>query len=180
LLKQFFSMTGRTNRADYFWHCYAVPLIVSFFMVIGFGIANLVGDVGRMVFSFVAFTSLVIVAWSDIALTVRRLHDIDRPGWHCVLVLVPVFNIYFVLQLLLQKGSDGTNQYGEDPLSSELDEADIVSSAATRLELEGEWEKAIQLYTDLCQRWPEEHGEYAQNCIRRVQDKMTLAGIISP
>ena len=53
--------------------------------------------------------------WSGICITIKRLHDLDRPAWHWFLLMVPVYNIYLGFVLLFQKGTDGPNQFGPDP-----------------------------------------------------------------
>jgi uncharacterized membrane protein YhaH (DUF805 family) len=57
--------------------------------------------------------------WAGIAITVKRLHDLDRPGWHWFLLAVPIYNIYLGLVLLFQRGSWGGNRFGPDPLAFE-------------------------------------------------------------
>jgi uncharacterized membrane protein YhaH (DUF805 family) len=49
--------------------------------------------------------------------TVKRLHDIDRPGTHYWLLLIPIYNIYLSILLHFKKGTEGPNAYGPDPLS---------------------------------------------------------------
>ena len=47
---------------------------------------------------------------------VKRFHDLDRPGTHYWLLLIPFYNIYLGLVLLFEKGTVGDNKYGPDPL----------------------------------------------------------------
>ena len=56
--------------------------------------------------------------WAAIAITVKRLHDLDRPGWHFWLFMIPLYNFYLGLVLLFKKGTDGPNEYGHDPLKA--------------------------------------------------------------
>jgi uncharacterized membrane protein YhaH (DUF805 family) len=46
---------------------------------------------------------------AGLAVGVRRLHDTGHSGWWA---LVPFYNIY----LLVKKGTEGYNEYGEDPI----------------------------------------------------------------
>jgi uncharacterized membrane protein YhaH (DUF805 family) len=48
---------------------------------------------------------------------VKRLHDLDRPGTHYWLLLIPLYDLYLVLILLFKKGAGGPNRYGSDPLA---------------------------------------------------------------
>lgn len=51
---------------------------------------------------------------------VKRLHDIGRPSSHYWLLLVPIYSLYLGLVLLFQKGIEGANEYGSDPLTRTL------------------------------------------------------------
>ena len=74
-------------------------------MVLGIENAALVIALGGLT---VAFTFLLFSA-------VRRLHDLDRPAWHLILALVPVYNLYLILSLLCLKGEAEENPYGFRP-----------------------------------------------------------------
>ena len=50
------------------------------------------------------------------------------------------------------------------------DNADDAISAASQLEMLGNWDAAIALYENASSRWPE-HQRYAQQCVRRIQSK---------
>jgi uncharacterized membrane protein YhaH (DUF805 family) len=60
---------------------------------------------------------LVGGTWAALAITVKRLHDLGRPGWHWWLFFIPLYNIYLGLVLLFQRGTPGPNLYGPDPLA---------------------------------------------------------------
>ena len=51
-----------------------------------------------------------------IMMGVRRLHDLDKCGWWMLLLIVPLVNLFFCLYLLFFKGTEGPNEYGDDPL----------------------------------------------------------------
>ena len=116
---ELFSLSGRANRARYFWHILLDDLVVA-------------GMVG-MLFFFSVVTPLAILpaplvvvpavgvglagAWAALATTVKRLHDLNRPGWHLLLFAVPLYNIYLSIVLFVVAGIPGDNQYGPDPLA---------------------------------------------------------------
>jgi uncharacterized membrane protein YhaH (DUF805 family) len=54
-----------------------------------------------------------------IAVSVRRLHDLDRTGWWVLLALVPVVGIIVLLIWFCTNGTDGSNQFGPDPLGGD-------------------------------------------------------------
>ncbi len=108
----YFSAVGRAGRGE-MWGCTLVPNWIAsaigfvFYVVFGFG-----GPVGAVVTALAAMGS----TWVTAAATVRRLQDLDRPGWHIALLLVPGYNIFLGCQLFLRRGTVGDNQHGPDPL----------------------------------------------------------------
>lgn len=61
----------------------------------------------------------LIVGLATASLIVQRLHDLGRPGFHYWLLLIPIYNIIFILfDLCGKKGQIGSNKYGVDPLKN--------------------------------------------------------------
>ena len=56
----------------------------------------------------------------SIAVQVRRLHDLDRTGWWCWIVLVPLLGSILLLVWDCTPGTEGPNRYGADPLGPDL------------------------------------------------------------
>ncbi len=106
-----FSFAGRANRARYFWHVVLDDLVV-------FTTAATTVFMG----AFASLAALPLVgiglaaAWAALAITVKRLHDLDRPGWHALLFVIPLYNIHLAIVLFVVEGTAGDNQYGPDPL----------------------------------------------------------------
>jgi uncharacterized membrane protein YhaH (DUF805 family) len=51
----------------------------------------------------------------SLAVTVRRLHDIDRSGWWILIGLVPLIGVIVLLVFALLDGTPGDNRYGSNP-----------------------------------------------------------------
>ena len=112
---ELFTFDGRANRSWYFWHIVLDDFIIIALMLTlvmltagaggGLWVPPMIGAIGGGI-------------WAAIAVTVKRLHDLDRPGWHWWLMIVPFYNIYLGFVLLLARGTEGSNQYGADPLTS--------------------------------------------------------------
>lgn len=68
-----------------------------------------------MLGSVVSIISIV----PSLALATHRLHDLDRPTWWIVGMIIPVVNMVLGLFLLFAKGTAGPNRYGPDPLEGE-------------------------------------------------------------
>ena len=111
-----FSMEGRYNRARYFWTTFFLILVIlALSVVLGLFIVRTGGDPETVDRSWlvISIAATVLIAFQD----VKRFHDLDRPGTHFWLLLIPVYNIYLGLLLLFKKGTAGENTYGPDPLT---------------------------------------------------------------
>ena len=116
VLAKYRTFTGRASRAEYWWWFLAVIiLMVVLGLVDGAVIAPLLGfdvfaeNAGRPL-SLLASLVLLLPA---IAVSIRRLHDIDRTGWWLLLGLVPVIGFLVLLYFYVQKGDAGPNRFGE-------------------------------------------------------------------
>ena len=56
----------------------------------------------------------------NIAIAIRRLHDLDRTGWWILLGFIPLIGWIILLIWYITKGTDGPNRFGPDPLSVNL------------------------------------------------------------
>ena len=59
----------------------------------------------------------IIAIYPSIAVSVKRCHDRDRSGWFLLLGLIPLVNIWVLVELGFLKGTTGENKYGSDPLA---------------------------------------------------------------
>ena len=108
------SFEGRANRAWYFWHIVLDDLVILTAMIVGV----LLGVATHPVLA-IPFAGVVLGAiWGGVAITVKRLHDLGRPGWQVLLLALPVIQIYFGFITLFKQGTIGPNQYGPDPLEA--------------------------------------------------------------
>ena len=125
-LEKYGTFSGRAQRKEYWiFHLFYFSLLVllwgGFFsflnadheepLLAGFGLIVLVGGILPM-----------------LAVTVRRLHDINLSGWWCGAMLLgtafmdyysPALSAVIVIVWLLmmcRKGTDGSNRFGPDPL----------------------------------------------------------------
>lgn len=56
----------------------------------------------------------------SIAVSVRRLHDIDRTGWWVLISLVPLIGWIVLLVFHVQDSTPGPNRYGPNPKSANV------------------------------------------------------------
>jgi uncharacterized membrane protein YhaH (DUF805 family) len=52
-----------------------------------------------------------------LAVSVRRLHDLDRIGWWLLIVLIPLIGAIWLLVWFCTRGTVGPNRFGPDPLA---------------------------------------------------------------
>lgn len=111
---ELFTTRGRVNRAWYFWHVMLDDLVIA-----GMGAALVfASDTLALIFTLPMAGVVLAGAWAAIAITVKRLHDLGRPGWHVLLMAIPIYNIYLGLTLIFARGEEGDNEYGPDPLAT--------------------------------------------------------------
>lgn len=102
-----FSFKGRLNRQPYFFASLALTALAK-------GL-EAVGDAQPvMAIPILAlFAGLIYVL---MAIAVKRAHDVGRGGWFAALLFIPLLNLWPGLTFTFQKGTEGPNEYGEDPL----------------------------------------------------------------
>ena len=138
----FLRFDNRLNRKRYIKRGLALGGIAVILIIIMSIIATLTGVNPVIAGVLVPFVFLI----PNYCLMVRRLHDLNRPGWWCVpsiiqAVLHPLLNnpdsaamasmpsfgegvlslinLALAVYLLFFKGTDGPNRYGPDPLEAQ-------------------------------------------------------------
>ncbi len=106
----------RASRSEYWWG-YLGMIIFAF--IAGFIIGLLMAVLGDTIGSILMLILYVIIIVPLLAVGVRRLHDLDKSGWWMLISLIPILGGLYLLYLFVQKGTDGPNQYGSDPLGSD-------------------------------------------------------------
>lgn len=112
-LKNYLSIEGRMNRLPFLKYNVTLVLIlflISFVLHLAFGIEGFMSNAADLVVSILGFGGYV-------SLMIRRLHDLDKGGIWVLLNFIPIVNIIFAIYLFCVKGTDGYNQFGEDPLA---------------------------------------------------------------
>lgn len=74
----------------------------------------LLGGVG-MVFGVLYFVYAFAVLLPNIAVLVRRLHDVNKSGWFYFVAFIPLIGAIWLLVMLFTEGDSGENKYGQDP-----------------------------------------------------------------
>jgi uncharacterized membrane protein YhaH (DUF805 family) len=100
---------GRVNRTTFIAYIFLYSLAV---MAIALLVWNSWSDIGLFL------NPAISVAWIvySFSIAIRRAHDIGRSGWFALLLFVPVANLI----LFFWPGSDGENDYGQQPQQSHV------------------------------------------------------------
>jgi uncharacterized membrane protein YhaH (DUF805 family) len=84
------------------------------------------GSIAAVVFVLILLPAYVAHLFS---LYARRLHDLGKSGWYSLLCLVPYINLIVLIYLLLKKGPETANRFGEVP-SKEMKLLDALLNRA--------------------------------------------------
>jgi len=97
-LKNYATFSGRATRSQY-WYFVLFNMIISF--VLGF-----VG--GMLDLAIIGSIYSLAVLVPSIAIAVRRMHDVGKPGWF---ILIPIYNLI----LAITASDPNPNDYGAAP-----------------------------------------------------------------
>ncbi len=115
-IKLFFSAQGRINRRKYFFLTLLLSSIVP--------LISMIDSESTPLFLGLLF---LLLSYSAFCFHIKRLHDFGFSGWWTLAIPTMIFGLF----LLLKKGTEGVNKYGEDPLapknSEELSEIKMAS-----------------------------------------------------
>lgn len=113
LIWLFFSLSGRLSRAAYLLGGLMANLI-PMFLLYRFTLTEqetVASGTWAILFLIAGGASI----WSLFALTVKRLHDIARPGIMALVLFVPVLSIIAFVVLCILPSDPGPNRYGPAP-----------------------------------------------------------------
>jgi uncharacterized membrane protein YhaH (DUF805 family) len=107
VLSKYAVFQGRARRAEY-WFFFLFYFLISIPLTI-IDMALL----GAQILSSILALALII---PSLAVTVRRLHDLDKSGWFILIGLIPLIGTIILIVWFCTAGTPGPNRFGEDPL----------------------------------------------------------------
>jgi len=110
-LKKYAVFSGRARRREY-WFFVLFNIIVSIILGVVDVMAGMQTSTGIGILSAIYALAVVIPA---IAVSVRRLHDINKTGWWILIGFIPVVGAIVLIIFALLAGTAGDNDYGPDP-----------------------------------------------------------------
>jgi len=108
MLKKYFSLTGRASRFTY-WTLQLLSFPVAY--ALSADLFPLRAPYSPAFYFFWIF--FVFYVWSCFAVIVKRLHDRGKSGFWLLLGLIPICNIWLVVECGFLPGKAGSNEYGE-------------------------------------------------------------------
>lgn len=100
---QYKNFKGRATRSQYWYY-----VLCYFIVSIPFAIIDSV-VFHRQILGLILGLALLL---PTIAIGVRRLHDLGKPGWWFLMVLIPLAGPIALLVLFCMKSEDKNNQFG--------------------------------------------------------------------
>jgi uncharacterized membrane protein YhaH (DUF805 family) len=126
--RRYAEFSGRSRRREY-WLFVLFNWIVALLFGAVLGIAMLflyLADASEDTMMLTCFIMAVPYAlyslWviiPGLALSIRRLHDLDKSGWALLIGLIPLVGGILLLIWYCTEGTRGPNLYGPDPLAGD-------------------------------------------------------------
>lgn len=117
--RNFATFSGRASRSEYwYWVLFAilVAIVSSILDAMMFASSQTIEGL----------TSLILFL-PGLAVSVRRLHDIDRSGWW-FLIAFTIIGLILLLVWACARGTAGPNRFGPDPLAGQVPVTPPVSA----------------------------------------------------
>lgn len=114
---RFHSCQGRIGCRTYAWRS-VVSLLLLMSGMGGAAVAVMVisstprPGLGVLASAFGFVALIAYGSFLSIVATVQRLHDIDRSGWHCLFLIVPIAGVLYWLYLSFKPADPGENRFG--------------------------------------------------------------------
>jgi uncharacterized membrane protein YhaH (DUF805 family) len=100
------NFNGRARREEY-W------MFVLFNMIIATALGFVLGLLSLP--DWLAYIYSLAIVVPNIAVSVRRLHDIGKSGLWCLIGFIPLIGAIWLLILFCKDSEPGANKYGENP-----------------------------------------------------------------
>lgn len=131
-LYHYADFTGRTRRKE-FWFFMLFNNLVVWALYIWTEISimqelNRALDYallyGRIQYNYLTLPFVLLCTYTlaffvpTLAVSVRRLHDLEKSGWWYLILLIPFVGTIWFIVLMCTEGSHGDNLYGSDPVKN--------------------------------------------------------------
>ena len=117
-IKRYADFSGRSQRKEYWMFTLGVIIAEVVIMTVEaiLGINRMVGGLYGPILTLF----LVALIIPSLAVSIRRLHDLDKSGWFLLLALIPLIGSIILLVFFCTNGTSGPNRFGPDPKQGDL------------------------------------------------------------
>lgn len=123
-LRQYADFKGRADRSEFwlfvlfnfiFLIAYTIVVVLlTFLFAEVFNLFSNAEDIPQFIIRLMAiFYCFVLIP--GLAVSIRRLHDVNKSGWMLLLNLIPLIGSIWLFILLITPGKNEGNNYGTDP-----------------------------------------------------------------
>ena len=129
IVKNYANFNGRARRAEYWYTAlFNAILIIPFYCIAIWGITSnstTITILGSLIYIVVALGTLI----PGLAVSVRRLHDLNKSGWNYLIGLIPFIGGIILLVWFFTDGNRFVNNYGDDPKNPTEPEFDFEQNS---------------------------------------------------
>lgn len=114
VMTNYAEFNGRARRKE-FWMFVLFNIIITFIAMI---LDSLLGTTNPTLVVAGGYLELIVAVIHfvpGLAVTVRRLHDINKSGWFMCVIFIPLAGFIWLLVMECTNGTKGDNEYGPDP-----------------------------------------------------------------
>ena len=112
-LKKYAVFSGRSSRQEYILF-YIFITLVPFLLGVIEELLGFFPSTDYTIFGIIFNLAVFLPTW---AVTIRRLHDVNRSGWWILINLTIIGIIPFVYWTCMKKSDEGENRFGSNPLT---------------------------------------------------------------
>jgi uncharacterized membrane protein YhaH (DUF805 family) len=106
VVRRYAQFTGRSGRPEFWWF-----FLANFIIALVLGLLGLVSVAFAVIYGIYALALLI----PSLAVSIRRLHDINRTGWWVLLALIPLVGGIVLLVFHATAGDPTVNRFGPPP-----------------------------------------------------------------
>lgn len=120
VLSKYATFTGRAARSEYWW--FALFIFLMSIPLAAIDQLLVAPSLGYESFKeatpqFVSWLFSLAMLLPSISVAVRRMHDLNKSGWWVLIIFIPLIGFLLMLYWFVQRGTEGANDYGPDPLA---------------------------------------------------------------
>ena len=123
-LRRYAEFSGRSRRKEYWmWLLFVVIVaVITTWLDIALGLGGSAAGTAQggsasfnVNFGLITILFMLAILVPNLAVGIRRLHDLDKSGWMILIGLIPFLGGLYLLFLFTQPGTVGPNRFGADP-----------------------------------------------------------------